>query len=564
MTKRVLRLFPICVLLCLTSCAGRSDHWLSLLEQAEEMNRNDVPFTSDSLGLALVRHYDHWWHSPYLRLRAYYMLGSAYRDMGEAPAAIHYYNIATEQVDTAHADSATYATLFRVYGQMAMIYGRQDMPMEKRDALQHYRHFAWLAHDTLSYTIAYTHMADVCYQMDDTAGVFAYTDSAYMLCQKYGYGAMAAQAYPTAIYFSLIEGDYNKAKSYMNIFENQSGLFDSNGNIRSGREHYYYSKGLYYIGVGDVDSAEYYYRKLIPYGYLYEAYKGLLSVYTSRKETDSIEKYVELAEHALGQWMGNRQTSDIIRSSAMYRYERNQNMALANAHRATRFRLLSFVILVLSALLFSTVYIIFRRRSQKQEMKLRLLNGNLMNTMKEREQLLEEYEILKREHERTESSKDIMALIEQKKEKITQLDETIRIYQKELGAMTYSQRKKLLMGNDIVEYFIRKKTIVPKWKAPTFDKWMALSDVYSQYMPLVAAAMDRAELSRQEHLTTILTHLDFSPGDIAILLDTGNSRISAVKKNACKKLFNEDDSGILKKRLVDMESGDFVKYFSTH
>ena len=120
------------------------------------------------------------------------------------------------------------------------------------------------------------------------------------------------------------------------------------------------------------------------------------------------------------------------------------------------------------------------------------------------------------------------------------------------------------MGNDIVEYFIKKKTIVPKWKAPTFDKWIVLSDVYSQYMPLVAAAMDRAELSRQEHWTTILTHLDFSPGDIAILLDTGNSRISVVKKNICKKLFNEDDSGILKKRLVDMESGGFMNNFSTH
>ena len=129
MTKRFLCLLPICVLLCVTSCTGRSDHWLSLLEQAEDMNCNDVPFTSDSLGLALVRHYDHWWHSPHLRLRAY-MLGSAYRDMGEAPAAIHYYNIATEQVDTAHADSATYATLFRVYGQMAMIYEQQNLPYE--------------------------------------------------------------------------------------------------------------------------------------------------------------------------------------------------------------------------------------------------------------------------------------------------------------------------------------------------------------------------------------------------------------------------------------------------
>ena len=246
----------------------------------------------------------------------------------------------------------------------------------------------------------------------------------------------------------------------------------------------------------------------------------------------------------------------------MYKYERNQNLAMINAQKATRFRLLSSVILLLSALLFSTVYIIFRRRSQKQEMKLRRLNGNLMNTMKEREQLLEEYEILKREHEKTESSKDIMALIGQKQEKIAQLDETIRNYQEKLGAMTYSQRKKLLMGNDIVEYFIRKKMLTPAWKAPTIDKWMALSDVYSQYMPLVAAAMDRAELSRQELLTTILTHLDFSPGDIAILLETGKSRISAVKKSACRKLF-EEDGVILKQRLVDMESGGFMNNFST-
>ena len=142
MTKKFLLLSSMCILLQLTSCTGRSDHWLSLLEQAEEMNRNDVLFTSDSIGKELVCHYDHWWHSPYLRLRAYYMLGSAYRDMGEAPAALHYYNIATEQVDTAHADSATYATLFRVYGQMAMIYRGQNLPHEQLDALSAFSHYS--------------------------------------------------------------------------------------------------------------------------------------------------------------------------------------------------------------------------------------------------------------------------------------------------------------------------------------------------------------------------------------------------------------------------------------
>ena len=81
----------LCLLL-LASCNWRGDRYERLLAEAEEMNRNDSLFTSDSLGLALVRHYDHWWHTRNHRLRAYYMLGCAYRDMGEAPAAIHYYN----------------------------------------------------------------------------------------------------------------------------------------------------------------------------------------------------------------------------------------------------------------------------------------------------------------------------------------------------------------------------------------------------------------------------------------------------------------------------------------
>ena len=72
----------------LSSCTGESDRMLALLEQAEEMNRTDQPFQSDSIGKALVSYYDHWWHSRNHRMRAYYMLGSAYRDMGSAPRTL--------------------------------------------------------------------------------------------------------------------------------------------------------------------------------------------------------------------------------------------------------------------------------------------------------------------------------------------------------------------------------------------------------------------------------------------------------------------------------------------
>lgn len=438
------------------------------LERFEEMNRTDVPLCVDSVQ-PLVRHYDHWWHSPNHRMRAYYMLGCAYRDQGEAPAAIHYYNIAAEQADTASSE-CDYATLFRVYGQMATIYGRQDMPTEKKEALLHYKHYAWLAHDTLNYIIGYAHMSDVCYQMDDIAGVFAYTDSAYILCKKYGFNEMATQVYPTAIYVSLTRGEYEKAKSYMDIFENQSGLFDADGNIRSGKEHYYYSKGLYYAGVGDLDSAEYYFRRLISYGHYYEAYKGLLSVYASKEKTDSIGKYVELAEYALGQWMGSQQTNNIIRSSAMYRYERNQNLALANAHRATRFRLLWIIMMMLSVLLFSIVFIIFRQHNKKQEMKLRLLNENLMKAKKEREQLLEEYHILKSTYDNSETSIEAKKLLAKKQARIEELEIQLGKYQEDVFTLNYAQREKLLKENEISIYLTRKTRITPNWKPPREEK----------------------------------------------------------------------------------------------
>ena len=160
------------------ACSGGEDYERQL-ERFEEMNRTDVPLCVDSVQ-PLVRHYDHWWHSPNHRMRTYYMLGCAYRDQGEAPAALHYYNIATEQADTTSSE-CDYATLFRVYGQMAMIYGQQNMPQEEMEALVHYGHYAWLAQDTINHVIAYEHMVGVCYEMDDTTGVFTYTDSANML-----------------------------------------------------------------------------------------------------------------------------------------------------------------------------------------------------------------------------------------------------------------------------------------------------------------------------------------------------------------------------------------------
>ena len=124
---------------------GEGKRMLGELERLEALNQSDTLFTSDSAAQRLVTYYDRWYRIPtnrnrQLRMRAYYMLGSAYRDMGESPAALHYFDIATQQPDTTNVDSATAATLFRIYGQMATIYEQQDMYQEDIERLWENRH----------------------------------------------------------------------------------------------------------------------------------------------------------------------------------------------------------------------------------------------------------------------------------------------------------------------------------------------------------------------------------------------------------------------------------------
>ena len=61
------------VALLFTCCTNHSGPMYDLLLQAEEMNRADQPFTSDSIGKALVRYYDRWYRfDANLKMRAYY------------------------------------------------------------------------------------------------------------------------------------------------------------------------------------------------------------------------------------------------------------------------------------------------------------------------------------------------------------------------------------------------------------------------------------------------------------------------------------------------------------
>ena len=103
----------------LTSCGDGSEQRL-LLEELERHNRADSLMTNDSLALSLAYWFDRHGTSNE-QMRAHYILGRTYADLGEAPQAILSYQDAIDRADTIARD-CDYYTPCRVYSQMAVLF----------------------------------------------------------------------------------------------------------------------------------------------------------------------------------------------------------------------------------------------------------------------------------------------------------------------------------------------------------------------------------------------------------------------------------------------------------
>ena len=112
-------------------------------------NKCDTVFRDDSLQKELVKYYDRH-GTPNERMVAHYLLGRAYSDMGEAPRALQCFLNAVACADTT-SQECDFKTLFRIYGQVAMVYRSQCIPDEELAAWNQCSHFAEKSGDMYSH-----------------------------------------------------------------------------------------------------------------------------------------------------------------------------------------------------------------------------------------------------------------------------------------------------------------------------------------------------------------------------------------------------------------------------
>ena len=504
-------------------------------------NKAYVPFTSDSLANDLVSYYDRH-GTPNDRLLSRYLLGCVYRDLHEAPHAVDCYLDAISQADTTATD-CDYNTLTVAYSQLAKLYHQQLLLTNEIEARRHASRFSYLDKDTAYAIFQIAKTADAYILMNKKDSAELVIKEAQRLYTKHGYRQKSLQASLSLLYMYVKSTDrLPEAKQLIDQFDAESDWFDSHHELPPSRRQYYYYKGCYFDRIRNLDSAEYYYRKI------YRSnmgpvdkdpmFRGLLSVFKKRLQADSIAKYAQLYGEANDSSIAKKDQELTAQMASTYNYNRNQKIAEQEKQKSRNTRNL----LVLVVVIFIVCAILIVRKRKERQDELRLLSQSLLKMKREREGIIKELEII--------TAKDYESLIVQKERKEEELNNVIASLQQQIGQADLEDHLQQLTGSDIVKVFNEKKLYKQGVASPTKKEWKQLEQQFRKDMSATSAMLGKAGLSPMELRICILFIIGFDDKDVNTIFYSTPQTISKAKRHANNKLFNTDSAQSLKSNLI--------------
>ena len=539
----------IAVLLAFACCTTEADRnrMEALLDRADSMNRAYIPMTDgiDSLLLEATRYYDRH-GTANEQMRVHYLLGCAYRDKGEAPAALQSYQDAVDRADTLSND-CDYRRLMSIYGQMAELFHAQNLPEDELAQRVKYGKYALLIGDTLLYIRNLELLIKPYYLMKDTMRMLKVIQQAHELYAAHGYIKEAAAVFAPTIDYYITKGHLDKASELMKVYEELSGLFDPEGNIAAGREIYYYIKGTYYLKRHNLPLAEHWFRKL-PSSKQKDAYKGLLSIFRLQNKYDSIAKYAYLYENALDSLHDKMQTDAIHQMSSLYNYQQFKEKAEKEEEEARQAKKRLWIIstIVVLLLILVSLYVLDYRKRKKEEM-LRLYSDYL-TVLSKYNQSADDYRQMK---------EDAVQFEKDKQQEMELLQQQLITYQNQLKSMDTSEKLSAFSQSDIVQTFHRKAERTRNIQEPDTMEWKNLYTMMTTEVPFVSTLIGGERvLSTKELHVCLLLILGFTNIEIYKLVNLTPQRFSNLKRIINKKLFEDDSAATIetniKKRLLNV------------
>lgn len=509
------------------------------LLMAKAQNKLYLSMPTDSIFQEVVDYYDSK-GSDNEKMQAYYLMGCVFRDQKDAPKAMMSYKKAIECADTLRKE-CDYKVLFGIYGQMADIYRYQYLHKQSIECYKKYSYYAAKANNMASYIQGFELIASEYYALGDTLKAVEQIKKGYRQYKAHGMRQDAAQMLSTLIYVCLQRAQYQQAHYYMDIYEKESGLFDKNNNILTGREHYYKAKGMYFLGINRIDSAEYYYRKLGRYGFKYETAQGLLAIYRICLNSDSIKKYSVLCEQEMDKILNGTQANAVVQAASLYDYSRLQQKINKEKLSKVRNKYLAILFVFILSLVFIILVRHYKRIKRKMAEELNKANKDYVMIAQKMKKACEDLKMLQVDKE---------AFIQQKQEEVSSLQATLHKYKEKYDLLDLADKNNALLASDVVVRFKEMATQKRNGKKAQENDWQELRLIFQQKLPLLFEKMRTSKLSPQELKVCMLVYLTMDNTEVATLIDTTTKTVNNAKQKVNNKIFGDKSASSLYKNLL--------------
>ncbi len=524
--KQLLTIFLALSLLGGCTAGADRSRMRSGLDSINQRNRNDQPFT-----VADVQPYADFFDrhgTSNDRLLAHYLLGRAYYEAGEAPMALQCYQQAIECADTTAKD-CDFAQLCRVYAQKSDLFYYQGLYREAIHPIENAAHYADLSGDSLVAVMCYEQLSFIYDALNIPDSAILVMEKAANRYNELGHESDAAISLGSIARSLILTGKLEKASRYMHIYESESGFFDKDGFIQSGREAYYNSKGLLYLKKEQLDSAKFWFRKEMTEGHDFNnqnggAY-GLAIVYAHQHRYDSAAHLFRYA-YDMNDSIHAQRNSDVVeRLQAMYDYTRNQEIARKESEEASAANKSFYVcLIVLLVIALAASWLYFARKqiievlketsSELHTVRLALANMQRSNTVKQQD-------------------------IIEKEKRIKQLEKKLGRY----GKIVYFGAKTLENNLMLSPNFQRIQQIAYKGQVLSTDDWNVIRQLFTEYLPACYdVILSKLIVDTIEYQICLLLRLHFKAGEVANMLDVTPAYVSKISSEIIKLLFDKKGS----------------------
>ena len=499
-------------------------------------DRAYIPHSSDSIILPILNYYKQTddLHLP----ETYYYAGRIYRDLGDAPQALDYFN---NTLDALPSSSDSYSLKSKVYSQIGTLFLYQDIYDEALKMFKEAFHYDLLLEDSVGMSYDLRDMATSyrCLNQIDSA-IYYYgkaNDLALALHQQRFVSMIQSQM--AGLYIQLKK--YDLAKQFL-----QSSLSYQHKADKSG---IFSVAAKYYHQLGTKDSAVYYYTQLLDFGTIYAkqaAHWGLAELaIDNNHEQDAIphlRAYMQCVDSI--RKITDREAIRQMRSVYNYKLREKEIAHLKSKNEQTKLIIIS--LLSLCAILASITFAYIQYFKLKQlQLTIRLkkikrlkdkLYSRSVQFIEENKRKIEELEIMERKFlEVDQINTTLKEQLNAQKELIIYTNKQIKL---DLNRREQSQA--VLFKSEIYLHIQRQLKINDRSKRMLSDEDGKELEklVNSTYNGFKENLYDIYNLSLFEYRVCLLIKINIQPIDIGKLTEHSKESISSTRRRLYEKVFH--------------------------